>query len=57
MDKDSNDRSTEMYGRHKLESKAEEDVKVAECLSQNIHSLTQELILPAFTHSLTSYCL
>lgn len=40
MDKDSNATSTEMYGRHELESKAEEDVKVAECLSQNIHSVT-----------------
>lgn len=56
MGKDSNDTSTEMYGKHELESKAE-DVKVAECLSQNIYSLTQELILPAFTHSLTSYCI
>lgn len=45
MDKDSNDTNTEMYGRHELESKAE-DVKVAECLSQNIYSLTQEFFLP-----------
>lgn len=45
MDKDSNDTNTEMYGRHELESKAE-DAKVAECLSQNIYSLTQEFFLP-----------
>lgn len=56
MDNVNNNTNTEMCGRHYIGFKAEY-VKVFECLSQNIFSLTQELILPAFTHYPTSYCL